>query len=91
MDLGIDYCYVGVCFWLCLGHSHKVLDGCVEEKYIIVACIINCLLAGCLLREGARQYSPRQAITPARYDEGTLVTNDDAATEERGYHNTSPP
>ena len=33
----------------------------------------------------------RQAITPARYDEGTLATNHNAATGERGYHNTSPP
>ena len=27
-----------------------------------------------------------QEITPARYDEGTMATNHNAATGERGYH-----
>ena len=71
-----------VCFWLCSGHSHKVLDGCLER----CSCLLSCLLAGCLLNEGARESSSRQAITPARYDEGTLATNHNAATGERGYH-----
>ena len=35
--------------------------------------------------------SAAQAKTPARYDEGALATNHNAATEERTYHNTSPP
>ena len=40
-----------------------------------------------LLDEGARLSSERQAIMPARYDEGTMATNHNAATWERGYHN----
>ena len=31
--------------------------------------------------------SEKQAITPARYDEGTIATNHNTATGERGYHN----
>ena len=50
----------------------------------------------CLLNEGARDSSVRQAIAPARYegmmirgyDEGTLATNNNAAEGEGGYHNT---
>lgn len=30
--------------------------------------------------EEASKYSFRQAITPAKYDEGTLATNNNAAT-----------
>ena len=51
--------------------------------------LVACLLAGCLLNKGARESSSRQAITPARYDEGKLATNHNTATEERGYNNTS--
>ena len=36
-------------------------------------------LARCLPNERARHSSARQAITPARYDEGTLATNPNAA------------
>ena len=76
------------CLWLCSGHSHKVLHGCLE---VIVSSIINCcVLSGYLVNEGARESSSRQAITPARYD-GTLATNHNAAIGERGYHNASPP
>ena len=39
--------------------------------------LVACLLAGCL--EGAREVSSRQAITPARYDGGTLATNHNTA------------
>ena len=53
------------------------------------------LLAGCHLNEGARYPSARQAITsarqaivPARYDEGALAANHNAATGERGYRIT---
>ena len=75
------------CLWLCSGHSHKVLDGRLE---VIISCIavVGSLLAGCLLNEGARESSSRQAITPARYDEGTLAANHNAATGGRRYHNT---
>ena len=66
-------------------HSHNVLDGCLED---IVLGSVACLLVGCLLNKGATESSSRQAITPARYDEGTLATNHNAATGERGYHNT---
>ena len=48
-------------------------------------------LARCLLNEGARRSSEKQAITPVRYDEGTIAINHNATTGERGYHNTSPP
>lgn len=34
--------------------------------------------------------SPRQAITPARYDEGTLTANPKAAPGERGTQNKCP-
>ena len=50
-------------------------------KFVIVAAY----LAGCLLNEGASRSPGRQAITPARYEEGALVTNLNAATGERGY------
>ena len=53
--------------------------------------LVAACLARCLLNEGARHSSERQAITPARYDEGTLATNDNAGTGERGYHNTTSP
>ena len=36
---------------------------------------------------GARHSSEKQAITPARYDEGMFATNHNAAAGERGYHN----
>ena len=49
--------------------------------------LVACLLAGCLLNKGARESSSRQAITPARYDEGILATNHNATTGERGHHN----
>ena len=39
------------------------------------------------LNEGARKSWSRQAIAPAKYDEGTFTTNHNAATGERGYHN----
>ena len=68
MDLGTDYCSA----WLPLALlrlSQKVLGGCLE---VIAACV-SCLLAhSCLLNERARGSSSRQAITPARYDEGIL-------------------
>ena len=67
--------------------THKVLDKCLE----VVVVYISSLLAGCLLNKGARGSSFRQATTPARYDEGTLATNHNAATGRRGYHDTSPP
>ena len=72
------------CFWLCSpGHSHNALDGCLEE----IVASISCLLAGCLLNEEVRESSSKQAITPAKYDEGTLATDRNAATGERGYRN----
>ena len=67
---------------------------CLTMLDAISACIIKIVaacLARCLLNEGARCSSAKQAITPVRYDEGTIATNHDAATGERGYHNTSPP
>ena len=51
MDLGTDYCNAGVLLALLQGHSHKVLDGCWEDT----VASISCLLAGCLLNEGARE------------------------------------
>ena len=53
--------------------------------------LLTCLLAGCLLHDGARQSSSRQAlaITPARFDEVTLGTNHNAVTRERGYCSTT--
>ena len=76
------------CLWLCSGHSHKVLDGRLE---VIISCIavVGSLLAGCLLNEGARESSSRQAITPARYDEGILATKHNAAIGEKGCHNNN--
>ena len=65
------------------GHLHKVLEG-----YIVLV-VVACLLAGCLVNEGAKYSSARQAIAPARYDEGALATNHKAATGGRGYLNTN--
>ena len=46
-----DCCYAGVLLAL-LSHSHnKVLNGCLGR----CGCLLGCLLAGCLLNEGARQ------------------------------------
>ena len=45
--------------------------------------LVAVCLARCLLNEGARRSSEKQAITPARYDEGTNATNHNAATGER--------
>ena len=36
-------------------------------------------------------YPVKGRITPARYDEGTLATNHNATTGERGYHNMNLP
>ena len=53
--------------------------------YQLLAC-----LARCLLSEGVRHSSARQAITPARYDEEThCCQNNNAATGERGCQNKS--
>ena len=41
-------------------------------------------LSRCLLNGGARRSSETHAITPARYDKGTIATNHTAATGERG-------
>ena len=63
-----------------------MLDDGISSGLIIVVC-----LARCLLNEGVRRSSEKQAITPARYDEGAIDTNHNAATGEIGYHNSSPP
>ena len=49
--------------------------------------LVDCSLAGCLLNEGARESSSRQAITSVKHDEGTLATDQSAATVDRGYRN----
>ena len=64
---------------------------CLTMLEVIGSWISCCLLARYPLDEGARISSERQAITPARFDGGTLATNHNAATGERGYHNTSLP
>ena len=51
---------------------------------VIGSCItVAACLSRCLLYEGARHSSVRQATTPDRYDERTLATNPNAATGER--------
>ena len=54
----------------------------VTHTRCLTGASISCLVAGCLLNEGARESSSRQA-TPPKYDEGTLATNYTAATGER--------
>ena len=49
--------------------------------------VVAVCLARCLLNEGARSSSERQAITPAKYDDGGIATNRNAATGEGGYRN----
>ena len=87
MDLATDYCIAkqAVLLALLCGHSRKVLEGC-HSRITVDARV----LAGCLLNEGARHSSARQAIMRARYDEGTLATNRNAATREKRCHNSSP-
>ena len=59
------------------------LSRCLAEAWEIrLLRSFACLLVGCLLNEGAREFSSRQTITPARYDEGTLATNHNADTGE---------
>ena len=55
-------------------HTRCLTDAWKQHFLVLVAC----LLAGRLLSEGARESSPRQAITPARHDEGTLAKNHNA-------------
>ena len=86
MDLGTDNCYAGVPL-----APLKPLTQGARRMLGRYSAWNSCLLARCLLNEGATESSSRQAITPARYDEGTLATNHNAATGETGYHNTSPP
>ena len=79
MGLGTDYCYAGTGgFWLCSGHSYKVLG---DFHYSV-----GCLLAR---RMSAEQRGDVFISQVGGYDEGELAANRNAATEERGYHNTS--
>ena len=65
-----------------ISHISGVLDGCLEV-IVIIACISCCLPDAIskrrgetiAVREGARQSPSGQAITPARYEEGTLATS----------------
>ena len=59
----------------------------LEVKALVL--FVTCL-ARCLMNEGASHSSVRQARTSARYDEGTLTANHNAATGERGCHNNIP-
>ena len=68
-----------------LGSALVTHTRCLEVRAIV---LVARLPAGCLLNEGAIYSIARQAITPAEYDEGTLVKNHSAATGERGYRNT---
>ena len=88
MDLGTDYSYAGVLLAL-LTRSFTQGAWRMLGRYTVVASI-SFLRAcfGCILNEGARESSSRQAITPARYDEGTLATNHNAAKGKGGYRNT---
>ena len=72
MDLGADYCQQVDTFGSALVTQTRCL---------------TVLDARCLTNEGERRSSERQAITPARYDEGAIATDQNAATGERGYHN----
>ena len=90
MDLGTDCCYAGVLLFLL---TWSLTQG-ARRMLGIYSCfdkLLACLLAGCLMNEGARKSSYRQAITPAKYDEGTCTTNHNAAARKRTYHITSPP
>ena len=58
----------------CMRHSWPPTFGVLCLNQLV---LVACLLAGCL--EGAREVSSRQAITPARYDGGTLATNHNTA------------
>ena len=49
--------------------------------------VVAACLARCRLHEGTRHSSERQAITPAKYDEGVLAKSHNAATGERVFHN----
>ena len=60
-----------------------MLDDVTNSCVLVAVC-----LARCLLNEGARGSSEKQAITPVRYDEGTIATNHNAPTGERGYHSS---
>ena len=55
--------------------------------YAITSCISCCLPRQMSSERRGEALSEKQAITPARYDEGTITTNHNAATGERGYHN----
>ena len=86
MDLGTGYCCPGVLLPLL---TRSLTQGVwrMLGRYSSFEYVLACLLARCLLNEGARESSSRQATTPARYEEGTLVTNQNAGKGERGYHN----
>lgn len=64
-----------------------MLLGCYSST-IHIPEIVVCLARGCLLKEGVSNSSSRQATTPAKYAEGTLTTNKNAVTRERGCRDT---
>ena len=70
------------------GSAHEVTHTrCLTDAWKIwLLRLVACLPAGCLVNEGARESSSRLAVTPAKYHEGTLATNHNATTGERGYH-----
>ena len=76
---------------LCRGDSgcaQVIHTRCLTDAWkLLLLGLVACLPAGCL-NEGARGSSPRQAMTPAKYDEEPFATNHNAATGGGGYHDT---
>ena len=69
------------------GHSHEVLDWCLERCSCFESLLARQMPSE---RRGEIITPPGKAITLARYDVGTHAINHNAATGERGYHNTEP-
>ena len=64
---------------------------CLTMLEVTSSCISCCLPRQMSSeRRGEAFIRKAGAITRARYDEGTLATNHNAATGERGYHNSTP-
>lgn len=88
MELRTDHWYAGVLLALLT----TILKRCsTNDGKIWLLRLAACLLAGCLVNKRGREYLSRQAITRAKCNEGTLVTNHNAATEKRGYNYTRAP
>ena len=78
-----------MCYSITFGSALVTHTRCLTMLKALV--LVAVCLARCVLNEGVRRSSEKQAITPAKYDERAIATSHNATTGEGGYYNTSPP